>query len=219
MQFFEREKSILDSTRAKRVLHLGCIGFTNTEPTERVGLFKQSLHYRLSENADVVGIDYAQSVIDLLQQDGLGQNILFGNVEKLDEVEVDGVFDVIVVGDIIEHIANPGKMLAGIKRFCGPSTEILITTPNAFGIMGNIRYTFGRYRESLDHVMTFNEYHVQQLLDWYGFSISSIDTCYQSRTDGEHNAAALAIAKMLFRAVPKWGGTLFIRAKLDPETT
>ncbi len=169
----------------------------------------------MSSIADVVGVDYASDVIDALQGQGVGDNIVFGDVEKLDDVPIDGLFDVVLAGDIIEHIDNPGKMLDGIRRFFGPETELVLTTPNAFGLLGNIRYALGRFEEGREHVLSFNPTNLEQLLNRYSFSVTKMDTCYQHWVDDEHNPISLALAKTLFRLVPKWGGTLFVRAKLD----
>ncbi|NNE35942.1 MAG: methyltransferase domain-containing protein [Rhodothermales bacterium] len=214
MRFFERESAIVDAATGKSVLHLGCIGFADSNPDERVELFRKSLHYRLSALADVTGIDYAEPVITKLQADGHGQNIVCGNVELLDEVDLHGTYDVVLAGDIIEHIDNPGRMLSGIRRFFGPETELILTTPNAFGLPGAIRYAVGRFEEAREHVLSFNPYNLEQLLQRYGFEIVELHTCYQHWADAEHSAFSLAVAKRLFRAVPRWGGTLFVRARL-----
>ncbi len=215
MRFYEREGTIEDLVRGKRVLHLGCIGFADSSPDERNELFRQSLHFRLSSIADVLGVDYAEDVVTKLHAADLGKNILVGNVEQLDDLEIPGTFDVVLAGDIIEHIDNPGLMLAGIKKYCTPDTELIVTTPNAFGILGNIRYAFGRFREAKEHVLSFNPYNLEQLLERHGFRITAMDTCYQHWVNDEHHKMTLALAKSIFRVVPRWGGTLFVRAQLS----
>ena len=215
MQFFERESAIAEIVRGKRVLHLGCIGFADSDPLARVDLFQKSLHFRLSQIADVVGVDYAESVITQLQSGGHGMNIVVGDVEMLDEVPINGQFDIVLAGDIIEHIANPGKMLAGIQRFCGPETELVLTTPNAFGLLGQVRFTIGRFKEAREHVLSFNRYNLEQMLSRFNFKIVAIDTCYQHWVNDEHSSVVLFLAKRLFKTIPKWGGTLFVRAKLE----
>ena len=65
-------------------------------------------------------------------------------------------FDVIVIGDLIEHLSNPGLMLYRIKKFCDERTKIIITTPNAFGLLNFIRYSINKFKEGNEHVMSFN---------------------------------------------------------------
>ena len=41
-----------------------------------------------------------------------------------------GIFDVVLVTEIIEHVAHPEKLLAQLKKTARPSAFILVTTPN-----------------------------------------------------------------------------------------
>lgn len=85
-------------------------------------------------------------------------NAIAGNVERLEEVKISGQFGLIVAGDIIEHLSNPGLMLDGVKRFCAPQTTLAISMPNAFGLPGFVRYFLGRFREGDEHVLSFNRF-------------------------------------------------------------
>jgi SAM-dependent methyltransferase len=53
-------------------------------------------------------------------------------MERLDEVPLSETFDVIIAGEIIEHLSNAGLFLQGIKRFMNPETRLVITTVNAY---------------------------------------------------------------------------------------
>jgi 2-polyprenyl-3-methyl-5-hydroxy-6-metoxy-1,4-benzoquinol methylase len=89
----------------------------------------------------------SRQVIDEFASTGVFRNILVGDVEKLEAVPVHGPFDVVVAGDIIEHITNPGAMLEGLKRLLTLSTRIIITTPHAFGLPNYLRYMAGCFSE------------------------------------------------------------------------
>jgi len=93
-------------------------------------------------------------VIEEQRNLGIFDSVVHGDVERLDELPVDQKFDTVIAGDIIEHLSNPGQMLAGIKRFCGSDTRVIITTPNAFGAPNYLRYSAGRFREGAEHVMS-----------------------------------------------------------------
>jgi hypothetical protein len=43
-------------------------------------------------------------------------------------------FDVIVAGDIIEHLNNIGNFLHCLKRHMTPETDLILTTPNPFDV-------------------------------------------------------------------------------------
>lgn len=209
MRFYNRQHTILDLCRKKHVLHLGCVGFADLRPEKRIQLSKQSLHYQLTHVAYTTGIDYCQEAIDFFKTNGVFENILFGNVEKLDHVELNETFDVILAGDIVEHLSNPGLMLDGVKRFCRPGTLLIITTPNAFGIINFFRYVLGVFREGLEHVLMFNSQNIQHLLERHQFTIQSIDTCHQERS---RYGLGARLAQTFLKCFPHLGGTLFVVA-------
>ena len=134
-RYLDRDKVILQISAGKRVLHLGCVGNTDLSQEERVKLASQSLHSKLTKMADTIGIDSSDDVIAEYRLLGIFENIVSGDVEHLENVAVEGTFDVVVAGDIIEHVSNPGAMLTGIRRFCHDNTQLVITTPHAFGLM------------------------------------------------------------------------------------
>jgi 2-polyprenyl-3-methyl-5-hydroxy-6-metoxy-1,4-benzoquinol methylase len=176
VRYFQKKQAILELTRGRKVLHLGCIGFGDVEFADRVALAKSSLHYSLSQHADVLGVDYSARVVNEYRKLGLFSNIVVGNVERLEELDVHDKFDVILAGDIIEHVSNPGLMLEGIKRFCRTDTRVIVTTPNAFGLPGYLRFTLGKFKEGPEHVMTFNAQNLRHLLERHGYTVEEIST-------------------------------------------
>src|SRR5688572_23739558 len=117
MRYVQRDDAIIDMARSRKVLHLGCVGNTDPEvsDSDRVRLAKKSLHWSLSQIATVVGVDHGEATVNQYRNLGIFTNIVVGNVERLYELEINETFDVIVAGDVIEHISNPGLMLEGIK--------------------------------------------------------------------------------------------------------
>lgn len=212
MKYHDKNKTIINIARGKKVLHLGCVGFADLPDADRVKLAKQSLHYELTNSADTIGIDYSQNAINYYRENGVFNNVLFGNVEKLDEVAIDSYFDVIIAGDIIEHVSNPGLMMDGLKRFFHKDTVFIITTPHAFGLLNFIRHASGRFVDGKEHVMTFNAINLTQLLDRHGYELESLDTCHQKHAT---ESIFFSVGKVFFERFPKFGGTLFACAKLQ----
>jgi len=140
MRYLSRDKNIFALAKTKRVLHLGCVGFADLETSDRVKLAKDSLHFKLTEITETVGIDINSDAIQYYQENDIFNNVVFGDVEKLRDIDITDSFDVIVAGDILEHLSNPGLMLEGIKRFCNKDTAIIITTPHSFSSMNFIRF-------------------------------------------------------------------------------
>ncbi|HQU83935.1 MAG TPA: methyltransferase domain-containing protein, partial [Pyrinomonadaceae bacterium] len=83
------------------------------------------------------------------------------DLEKLDEVRLDEKFDVIIAGEMIEHLSNPGLFLRGIKRFMNDDTKLVITTINAYcGLRFGIYFLRGKggFNEPVhpDHVAYYS---------------------------------------------------------------
>ena len=217
MKYLDKEKAIISYCRGKSVLHLGAVGFTDLDPATRISMASNSLHKRLSEVADVLGIDYSKDVIEQYKSLGIFNNIAYGNVERLDDLRLNRTFDVIVAGDIIEHLGNPMAMLSGMKKLCHPQTIVIITTPNAFGVMNFVRYAAGMFREGNEHFMMFNSQNIQNMSRRSGFRIIGIDACFQPHA--RRYSVQFSLGKLAFNIVPKFGGTLFVTLmpSLAPE--
>ncbi len=89
--------------------------------------------------AALYGFDFDQKGIDTLNQLG-GKNLFRADLEKLEEVNLDETFDVIIAGEMIEHLSNPGLFLKGIRRFMNRETKLVITTINAYSGMRYLIY-------------------------------------------------------------------------------
>ena len=210
--YIAKEEFILKSSAGLSVLHLGCVGFTDLDPGDRVKFAKQSLHWKLTQQSRTVGVDRSSAVIDELREFGIFSNIVAGDVERLDELPIDQKFDVVIAGDIIEHLSNPGRMLDGIKRFCTPSTRVMITTPNAFGAPNFLRYSAGIFLEGAEHVMSFNQQNLATLLQRHGYAITESHTCFQPRSADGHSSLVFGLGKTVLRLWPRFGGTLLVVA-------
>ena len=117
-KIIERERFILDACRGRAVLHLGCTTSPNLEFRIQTGSL---LHQKLLHVADyLVGIDIDAEGVQLMQ-DRLGiKNLYCHDVQDLATLKLNERFDVVVAGDIIEHLHNPGLFMGGIKRFLAP---------------------------------------------------------------------------------------------------
>lgn len=212
--YTEKYARIVELCAGKRVLHLGCVGFTDSPVGEKVRLAKESLHQRLTDCCDCTGIDLDRESVVQLQERGIFKNVLVANAEALDELDADlPQFDVAVAGDIIEHLSNPGNMLDGVKRRLKPDGLLLISTPNAFGLPGYLRFIAGRYREGLQHVLAFNPIVLRQLIDRHGYEITQMWTCHQPAAIGRHGWL-FKPGQIFFSCFSKFGGTLLVVAKI-----
>ncbi len=131
-ELVQRVDFIKKVCEGKKVLHLGC---TDYPFTQRAIDNEMLLHFALEKVAkELYGFDFDQQGIDVLEKAG-GTNLYRADLEKLDEVPLDETFDVIIAGEMIEHLSNPGLFLRGIQRFMNAETKLVITTINAYSGM------------------------------------------------------------------------------------
>jgi 2-polyprenyl-3-methyl-5-hydroxy-6-metoxy-1,4-benzoquinol methylase len=116
-----KNRFVMDRCRGKLVLDLGCV--------QHNPAFYQSkfwLHRAIREVTPyVMGMDlYAEGVAHLRS---LGFDIVVGDAQNFD---LERKFDVIVAGDLIEHLENFDGFLKCAKSHLSPGGSLLITTPN-----------------------------------------------------------------------------------------
>ena len=132
MRLVQRVDFIKAISQGQKVLHLGCTNWPYTQDSLEKNML---LHFELEKTASGLwGFDFDQAGIDILQKEGV-RNLFQADLENLDAVPLNETFDVIIAGEMIEHLSNPGLFLKGIQRFMTPSTKLVITTINAFSAM------------------------------------------------------------------------------------
>ena len=157
----------------KRVLHLGCTNYPYTQDAIDAGML---LHFDLEKIASkLCGIDADHEGIEILKAHG-STNLVQGDLEALDECAVTGPFDVILAGEVIEHVNNPGLFLNGLKAFMNDDTELVVTTVNAYCAMRFFHYgARGRGGKAEpthpDHVAHYSYSTLKLLLERHGFDV------------------------------------------------
>ena len=76
----------------------------------------------------LLGLDINKEEVERLRAIGY-KNLLIGDAETIN-LEQD--FDVIVAGDIIEHLSNPGLFLDNMRGHLREDGVLILTTPNRF---------------------------------------------------------------------------------------
>jgi hypothetical protein len=109
---------------------------------------------------------------------------------------------------LVEHLSCPGLALNGIHRFMNEKSELIISTPNAFALLSNIRFTLGRFREGDEHVTGYSKFMLQTLLQRHGYAMTELFTCYDKPPLGWKQKLQFAIGVPYFKAMPERGGTL-----------
>jgi predicted TPR repeat methyltransferase len=128
----DRANFIASLCKGRCVMHLGCAAWPLTAQQLEDGSL---LHLGLSKvSRRIYGIDLSEEGLSFLRKRGF-KDLIRWDVEKLDELRVEEPVDVIVSGEILEHLSNPGLFLRGISRLMKrEKSKLVISVPNAFSI-------------------------------------------------------------------------------------
>lgn len=176
IELVQRLETIKAYCKGKKVLHLGCTNSPFTEVSIENGSI---LHFELAKVAGCLhGLDFDDEGLAILAENG-ATNLHKADLEHLEAAELDETFDVIIAGEIIEHLNNPGLFLAGIKRFMTADSELVITTISAFSGMRFIWYGFTRNHgrnEPVhpDHVAYYSYSTLNLIVKRHGFEVSRV---------------------------------------------
>jgi len=163
-----RVRYILAQCQGKRVLHLGC----NWPPGY--------LHTAIEKVATrLYGVDIC---VPPGASEGLfGRVDLDKGTEAADLVGSLSVeqIELVVCAEILEHLGNPGNLLAQLKRLACP---VLITVPNAFNNTGYYHVTGGVESVNPEHVAYYSYHTLKVLVERYGYVLN--DWCWYNGKPG-----------------------------------
>lgn len=131
--------------RGQRVLDIGVVSHSARyfdQPGWRHGRIAQAASYCL-------GIDILEELLVELRQNGFNMRC----ADATSDLDLGERFDVVFIGDVLEHVDNPTALLRFAARHLAPGGSIYATTPNPFS-----RKFFRQFRRegvmvvNLDHV-------------------------------------------------------------------
>lgn len=207
-----RESFIISRCSGKTVLHVGACDHPFTELKFNEGTL---LHTRIqSSAAQTVGLDINTESIDIAKRLGI-HDIMAGAIEDVDTEKLGFSPEVIVFGEIIEHVSNPGLALSRLKSLMAmsdPNCELIITTPNAFCYKGLINAIKGIETTHPDHTMYFSEATLSRLLNLNGFNGFTIQFAFPDR--GHLPWRRRLYRRMISRFFPRLAETLIATVHL-----
>jgi 2-polyprenyl-3-methyl-5-hydroxy-6-metoxy-1,4-benzoquinol methylase len=212
-----RIQFLTDYCRGKNVLHVGC--------TDHIPLIKEKilhntwLHKCIEEvSSKQIGIDVDQESIEYINTHFGFNNIICMDIIN-DPVHPDiqnEVWDILLLGEVLEHINNPVDFLTSIQKKYGPLVkEIIITVPNAFSLSNFINVLFKNSEHiNTDHRYWFTPFTLTKILSISGFRPTSIKyaTYYPLRKSKKIRNLFL---KILFYCRPVLRGDLIMIAEFE----
>jgi 2-polyprenyl-3-methyl-5-hydroxy-6-metoxy-1,4-benzoquinol methylase len=117
--YFSLEREIFKNAitqKGIRILDVGC-------GTGVLGAF-----FKSQQQCEVYGIDINKNACIIAEKNLDG--VLHANVEAIDLPYARDYFDVIVMGDVLEHLINPVQAVQKLLAVLKPAGKIFITVPN-----------------------------------------------------------------------------------------
>jgi 2-polyprenyl-3-methyl-5-hydroxy-6-metoxy-1,4-benzoquinol methylase len=144
----DRLSIILERVRGKTVLDVGCTG---TKLRLRHPHY-QPLYCTLAKEArEILGVDIDGDGITAMKAAGF-------SVQRADAetMNLGRRFQLIVAGDVIEHLTNPGLFLTNMHLHLEDEGELIVTTPNPFSFKQGVRILYhNRIRVHPEHTFWF----------------------------------------------------------------
>jgi len=166
--FKTRWEFIEQYVKDKKVLDIGPAELTGTTNRDKL---EWAIWPRINSFAKiVVGLEENEEQVLALKK--MGYDVRLGDAESFDLKET---FDVIVAGELIEHLSNPGLFLECAKSHLKSDGLIILTTPNRFSVTVFIsamrRNRIPKYDKPIaKHVAYYDENCLRDLLSRHGFS-------------------------------------------------
>ena len=144
------------------------------------------VHARLrGEARHVLGVDHAPEYVAEAQK--RGADMVLGDVETLD---LEDQFDVVVAGEIIEHVSNVGTFLDACSKHLRPDGRLILTTPYAFSLSNLIRRGLMHQPPNPDHTAWYCDRTIVQSVERNSFVVESVDYL-RHETPGRARSAVL----------------------------
>jgi 2-polyprenyl-3-methyl-5-hydroxy-6-metoxy-1,4-benzoquinol methylase len=132
----------------RRVLDLGC----------RDG----SLTRAYASGNEIVGVDADREALAAAAK--LGIETHWADLDEplaFDEAS----FDVVVAGELLEHLRDPGRLVGDVRRVLRPGGTFVASVPNAYRLKNRVRFLLGREPEDdPTHLQMFSPGDVRKLL-------------------------------------------------------
>lgn len=152
------------------VLHVGCADYPLT--LDRMNS-EEFLHRRLTRaSRSCLGVDLSAEAIEAMKGAGM-DNVACGDACALSD-QFEAEFDVIVAGEVLEHLPNPGEFMEQAARCLRPQGILVVTVPNAFNCLRLWGLLRGREMVHRDHCYYFSSKTLARLGSLSGFRLREI---------------------------------------------
>lgn len=162
-----RSEYISKLCAGKRVLDVGVVDHESHQHENAATWLHRQI---VSVASHTLGVDIVTEGVEALARNGY-------NVRRCDITtdRIDEVFDVMIVGEVIEHLSNPGALFEAAGRNLVAGGTLLVTTPNPYYINRVRLHMFAKSYDSADHVTYLFPSGMAELAQRAGMELS----CYR----------------------------------------
>ena len=201
----DRDRLISQLCEGKAVLHIGACDSPYTEEKLRKGLL---LHSQLeSVTSELLGVDIDSAAIEFLKLRGI-TNIVHCDFQELSRLSFKP--EVIVFGETIEHLTNPGNYLSALKEVMAADCSLIISTPNCYSLIHQFMVLTNREMIHPDHHLGFSPGLLIQLMTKTGLSVEDLYFTFLPRKPFKLSRKIWRLAARLRKG---WSETLVVVAK------
>ena len=201
-EIVDRIEWLLAQCAGKRVVH---VGFADAGFRQQQGRAGKWLHGRLFEvTTELVGVDAESAGVTAAKAEGF-------EVYQVDCTDSGAVAalgiepaDIVLAGEVIEHVGAPGPFLEALHHLCKPEGTLIVTTPNAYGLINVAASVFRRVEiNHPDHVMMFTWRTLTELLRRSGWdhvlTVTYVPSVRERGSRSRFEAAAVLLVVRLER--------------------
>ena len=133
----------------KNVLDIGVVDHFSASSERAEWLHGHLCNYAVS----CLGVDILEDEIQLLRDKSY--NVLSWDITQ---GPLARTFDLIVIGDVVEHLGHPSALFSSVARMLSPGGRIVLTTPNPWYANAIIKNVFEGlpFTDNADHVAWFD---------------------------------------------------------------
>ena len=135
---------LTDLVRGRRVLDVGCVSHFADAANDPRWLHK---HLR-SAAAECLGLDILADDVAALRARGVNAVVCDFTRET-----PGGRYEVVVIGDVIEHVDRPGDLLRNARDSLSEGGRVVVMSPNPYYLHRAWRFLTGKFADSVDHVI------------------------------------------------------------------
>lgn len=161
--------------KGKRVLHIGCADHL---PLIKSKIEKRKwLHGLLCDVAgECTGIDISEEAVAYITQELNYTDVYYADITKeLPKAISDKQWDIVIMGEILEHVDNPVDFLMSIKsRLQLRANQLVITVPNSFNVLIKNDIKCNTEDINSDHLYHFTPYTLARVIYKSGFELQEL---------------------------------------------